>query len=378
MTDEGNPWISRNPRRKRSAPKTKKEAVPAVPNTTTNVNPSPSTADSSDGNKNNSNGIPSSLNPFLGWTKLSACHVRRPRNNKRRRRFQNTNNNNNGDEPLLCVEGKAIFFLHDPRAAESNNKNEEGDNNDGDENKPWFQGRFFPSFGLSSNNNGGNNNTNGSRASPTSVVVSSDQQQLLSTTSPQSLTSSSWGLLAVQNSIQDECLLDDCGGYRELDLTIIRNKPNNQYRLSSSSSTTASNTNNNKLRWVIENVEWTGGDMMRLSTDPYSLSSLAAASLPMDENGVKFEPKTLMEGDKAMAIASKYFPSMVKRLQIHKLMNEEEEEGEESTFSSVSCDDIMVIIGDMSIVAPKSFVRPQSGAVAGTGDSDEDGLWNDE
>ena len=117
--------------------------------------------------------------------------------------------------------------------------------------------------------------------------------------------------------------------------------------------------------------------MMRLSTDPYSLSSSAAASLPMDENGVKFEPNTLMEGDKAMAIASKYFPSMVKRLQIHKLMNEEEE-GEESISSSVSCDDIMVIIGDMSIVAPKSFVRPQSIAMAGTGDSDEDGLWNDE
>ena len=108
--------------------------------------------------------------------------------------------------------------------------------------------------------------------------------------------------------------------------------------------------------------------MMRLSTDPYSLSS-SAAPLPMNENGVKFEPKTLMEGDKAMVVASKYFPSMVKRLQIHNLMNDE---GVQST------SDIMVIIGDMSIVAPKSFVRPQSSSLAETGDSDEDGLWNDE
>lgn len=351
--DEANPWISRNPRkRSASRPNTKKDE--AVPKNNNDTNQSPSTADSSKDNKNN-NGIPASLNPFLGWTQLSACHVRRPRN--KRRRIQNDG------EPLLCVEGKAIFFLHDPRAADSNNKSEE-DGNVGDGNKPWFQGRFFPSFGLSSNN--------GSRASPTSVVASSDQQQPLSTISPP-LTSSSWGLLAVQNAIDDECLLDDCGGYRELDLTIIRNKPNTHYRLSRPSSA-ASASNNNKLRWTVENVEWTGGDMMRLSTDPYSLSS-SAASLPMDENGVKFEPKTLMEGDKAMAIASKYFPSMVKRLQIHNLMNDE---GEESASSSTFCDDILVIIGDMSIVAPKSFVRPQSIAFAGTGDSDEDGLWNDE
>eukprot|EP00985_Skeletonema_marinoi_P012660 scaffold6157_cov137-Skeletonema_marinoi.AAC.1 len=351
MTDEGNPWISRNP--KRSAPND--NAVP-------NINPPPSTSSSSDDNKNN--GIPPSLNPFLGWTQLSACHVRRPRN--KRRRIQNTNNNG---EPLLCVEGKAIFFLHDPRAADSNNKDEEG-NNGGDDNKPWFQGRFFPSIGLSSNN-GGNNNNDGSRASPTSVV-SSGQQQLLSASSS---TTSSWGLLAVQNAIEDECLLDDCGGYRELDLTIIRNKPTNHYRLSrpsAAATTVASNTNSNKLRWVIDNVEWTGGDMMRLSTDPYSLSS-AAASLPMDENGVKFEPKTLMEGDKAMYVASKYFPSLVKRLQIHNLMNEE---GTDTATSSSSCDDVMVIVGDMSIVAPKSFVSPQS--ISMTGDSDEDGLWNDE
>jgi hypothetical protein len=348
MAEEGNPWISRNPRR--SAPKTNDDAT--VPSAT-------AAADNSDENKRS--GIPPSLNPFLGWTKLSACHVRRPR--KRRRINQNINN----DEPLLKMSGKAIFFLHDPRAADNNSKDED---NDGD-GKPWFQGRFFPSSGLSSNNNV-------SRASPTSVV--SGQQQLLSTSS--SSSSSSWGLLAVQNAIEDECLLDDCGGYRELDLTIIRNKPNDHHRLSrpavssssSAAAAAATSTNSNKLRWIIENVEWTGGDMMRLSTDPYSLSS-SATSLRMDENGVKFEPKTLMEGEKAMEIASKYFPSLVKRLQIHKLMNEEGTGTTPTSSSSSLCDDAMVVIGDMSIVAPKSFVRPQSVSMAGAGgDSDEDGI----
>ena len=362
MTEVGN-WISRNPRRKRSAPSKTTNDSEAVSNNI--FNSSPSTAANSKDDNNKNNGIPPSLNPFLGWTQLSACHVRRQRNNSaKRRRTQNTTNNG---EPLLCVEGKAIFFIHDPRAADNNSKDDEGSNDGENKSKPWFQGRFFP--GLSSNNDG--NNNNGSRASPTSVVSSGQQQLLPTTSSSTALATSSWGLLAIQNAIEDECLLDDCGGYRELDLTIIRNKPNNHYRQRPTSSAAASRTNDNKTRWVIENVEWTGGDMMRLSTDPYSLSS-SAAPLPMNENGVKFEPKTLMEGDKAMVVASKYFPSMVKRLQIHNLMNDE---GVETASSSV---DIMVIIGDMSIVAPKSFVRPQSSSLAGTGDSDEDGLWNDE
>lgn len=352
---EGNPWIPRNPRRS-AAPKTNDDNDDAVLPIDYNNNNNSSQNNSDDGSKSNNEIPPPSLNPFLGWTKLSACQVRRPR--RKRRRIQNANNND--DEPLLRVSGKAIFFLHDPRAADNNNKDEEEEeDNDGDDtNKPWFQGRFFPSFGLSSNND----SNDGSRVSPTSVV--SGQQQLLSTSSS---SSSSWGLLAVQNAIEDECLLDDCGGYRELDLTIIRNKPTNPYRLSrpSSSSSSTNTKNNTKIRWVIENVEWTGGDMMRLSTDPYSLSSSAASSLSMDENGVKFEPETLMEGDKAMGVASKYFPSLVKRLQIHKLTNEEGTEEEEA----------MVIVGDMSIVAPKSFLFP--GFHFGTA-SDDDGLWNDE
>ena len=57
--------------------------------------------------------------------------------------------------------------------------------------------------------------------------------------------------------------------------------------------------------------------MMNLTTDPYSSTTISNT-----EPGVKFETLKLMEGTKAMDIASKYFPSMVKRLEIHDVTNE--------------------------------------------------------
>ena len=316
-------WISRNPKRSAAKRKVGNDTVPKV------------SSPKSGKKENKSNGIiPSSLNPFLGWTRLSACQIRRSRTKRRR-----TQNAPSG-EPLLSVSGKAIFFIHDPRAIDD-------DKNNNNDTKSWFQGRFFPSVGLSSNN--------GSRASPTSVV--SDQKQFPITSN----SLSSWGLLAVQNTVEDECLHDECGGYRELDVTIIRNKPTTHNWMRSSTSTTDSASS--KIRSTIQNIEWTGGDMMRLSTSPYS------SSLSADEIGLNFEPNTLMEGDKAMNVATKYFPSLVKRLHIDNLMNEN---GEESSSSSASDD--MIIVGDMTVVAPKSFVRPLNVSLA---DQEEDGLWND-
>lgn len=322
------PWISRNPKRKTALPK--KE--------TTNDD-----ADVAD----EPNKIPSSLTPFLGWTKMTSCCVR-PR---KRRRVQNTDNN----EPLVRVSGRAIFFLHDPNSVNKDNDEEQDNDGDSDSNKPWFQGRFFPSFGVSNNNQ---DNDHNNRVSPTSVV--SGQHLLPSSSS----SMNSWGLLAVQNAVEDECLLDDCGGYRELDLTIIRNKPPSSRNIVGRNT---NNSNSNKLRWVINDIDWTGGNMMRLTTDPYS----GLTTLPMDENGMSFDPKTLLEGDKAIQFASKYFPSLVKRLRIQNLMNEEG-----TGASSSTTDDAMVIIGDMTIVASQSFVHPQHVTISGA-DSDEDGLWND-
>ena len=108
---------------------------------------------------------------------------------------------------------------------------------------------------------------------------------------------------------------------------------------------------------------------MNLSSDPYT--SPSAASLRVDEPGVKFEPQKLMEGQRAMDVATKYFPSMVKRLQIHNVTNDSFEEG-------LNEDDAMVLIGDMELVAPASFVRVgvSFGGLHGD-DSDDDDLWND-
>lgn len=104
--------------------------------------------------------------------------------------------------------------------------------------------------------------------------------------------------------------------------------------------------------------------MMMLSTDPY------APSLSSEEPGVKFEPQKMMEGDGAMEVAEKYFPSMVKRLRIHNVTNDE---------SETNHSDVMVLIGDMEVVAPVSFVKMRNVRAYHGGDSsDDDGLWNDE
>ena len=57
----------------------------------------------SDESTNNSN-IPKSLQPFLGWTKLTACHTR-PR---KKRRVDNTWDR---DEGLQKVTGRAVVSM---------------------------------------------------------------------------------------------------------------------------------------------------------------------------------------------------------------------------------------------------------------------------
>ena len=75
-----------------------------------------------------------------------------------------------------------------------------------------------------------------------------------------------------------------------------------------------------------------------------------------------------MEGDRAMEVAKKYFPAMVKRLHIDSVTNE-----------SDKMSDAMLIIGDLTFVAPVSFVKMRNaGASRGGGySSEDDGLWND-
>ena len=158
------------------------------------------------------------------------------------------------------------FFLHDPRP-------NDGDSDEKDESKIWFQGRFFPSLGLKA-------------TSPTSVAASSS-----TTTTTTTTMDNSWGLLATQNVVVDECLMCSEGGYRELDLTFIRTKKQSSTHSSSAwlSSSSSSSYNNKKkgkkVRWVEQDVVWTGGNMMMLSSDPYT------QSLPLSDHepGVKFQ-----------------------------------------------------------------------------------------
>eukprot|EP00584_Thalassiosira_punctigera_P009217 CAMPEP_0172534334 /NCGR_PEP_ID=MMETSP1067-20121228/6732_1 /TAXON_ID=265564 ORGANISM="Thalassiosira punctigera, Strain Tpunct2005C2" /NCGR_SAMPLE_ID=MMETSP1067 /ASSEMBLY_ACC=CAM_ASM_000444 /LENGTH=323 /DNA_ID=CAMNT_0013319111 /DNA_START=69 /DNA_END=1037 /DNA_ORIENTATION=- len=270
--------------------------------------------------------IPASLMPHLGWTKLSACHAR-PRVKRRRR-----DDDWDQEEGVRKVAGRAVFFIHDPRPG--------GETAERDESKIWFQGRFFPSAGAGSvrRNN-----------SPTSV-----SSERVAPPSGGSAANTSWGLLAVQNEIVDECLTCSEGGYRELDLTFIRKKTN------------AWSRKEKKVRWAAHDVVWNGGNMMALSTDPYCSPY---SPLSNEGPGVKFEPQKLMEGERAMEVAEKYFPSMAKRLRIHDVTNG----GGESEATSLEA---MVIIGDLEVVAPASFVNVRRVIASHLdGSSDVDGLW---
>ncbi|KAL9186454.1 hypothetical protein ACHAXT_005692 [Thalassiosira profunda] len=265
-------------------------------------------------------GIPASLAPHLGWTKMSACH--RPRARRRQR------SNWDKEEGVQKISGLAVFFIH--------NLQSEVESTDGGDGKLWFQGRFFPSTGT-----------------PPAAKLRESPASVSSERVAPSTTHNSWGLLAVQNEVVDECLTCAEGGYREMDLTFIRPKGGFANR-------------GKKVRWVANDLVWTGGNMMSLSTDPYS------PILSAEEPGVKFEPQKLMEGERAMEMAKKYFPSICKRMRISDAMNSD------SMNDLDEKEDAMVVVGNMEVVAPASFARTRRvGFAFGNGASDDDGLWDD-
>ncbi len=231
----------------------------------------------------------------------------------------------NAPENAIRVVGKAIFFLHDPNARLAGNKIDNDADNNG-ENTTWFQGRFFPLSGTRSHIRHNNDSIHAREAASVR-------------------SKSSWGLLGVQNVVIDECLRCSEGGYRELDLTFIRH-------------TTSMKSGEKKAtRWTANNVVWTGGDMMRLSTD---------------DTGVKFEPTSLMGGTRARDIGLKYFPSLLKLLLQHVTNKSGCEDKDDDTLSEA-----IAVIGDMEIDAPASFVAIKD--ITSNIDlmSDEDDLWDD-
>lgn len=259
---------------------------------------------------------PDTLTPHLGWTQLNSCHVKKRKPNN----VLNTTNRGCGrdsignKEELQRVKGKAIFFLHDAncdlRDAENQN---DGEKVVDDYDLTWFQGRFFPSTLTT--------------YSPTSIF------------SPNDFVSKSWGLLGVQKHVQDECLQCSEGGYREVDLTFIRH------------ANIGADGPKKTIRWKKEDLTWTGGDMMRLSSD-YALRD--------SETGVRFDPCTLIDGLRALEIGRKYFPKLANEL----ISNQEETETE-----------ALIVIGKMEVVLPVEFVR--KGTETKTHEDDNDGLWSD-
>ena len=109
-----------------------------------------------------------------------------------------------------------------------------------------------------------------------------------------------------------------------------------------------------------------------------------------DDEGVRFEPSRLVEGNNAMAIASRYFPAMAKRLRIcdvivgdghnvlrsplSPLCSKSSRDAEEDVGENAP----MVIIGDMEVSAPVSFVRMRRAGSSGDDDDDDDNddLWD--
>jgi hypothetical protein len=256
------------------------------------------------------------------------------------------------------------FFVHDPPESGGDTV--------------WFQGRFFPSTssGNGGRSIGGDSNVENRRdKSPTSVLVSSEQ------INHPIMAENSWGILATQNALVDECLACDEGGYRELDLTFIRRKTRQTRR---ESANVGGNNKTTTARWAACDIIWTGGNMMTLNASSY-------AGDCDDEDDVKFEPRKLVEGDAAMSIASRYFPEMTKRLRIHNALSCDNKSlmpssslssvggkrsrnvAEEEEYEEENGNVPMVIIGDMQVIAPASFVR-----MKGAGLDDHDNKWDED
>jgi hypothetical protein len=141
-------------------------------------------------------------------------------------------------------------------------------------------------------------------------------------------TANPWGLLAVQEEI-DNCLECESGGYRRLTLKL----PNHLPRIMNNNDSATSTTR-------ISGIDWTGGDMMRLSNDK-----------------VEMNTQRLLTGKEALPYVKKYFGSLLKRLQQECFddkedEDEKQEQHEESTTMLKWLPDIAIVMGPMSIVLP--------------------------
>jgi hypothetical protein len=113
-----------------------------------------------------------------------------------------------------------------------------------------------------------------------------------------------WGLLATQESI-DECLECSDGGYRQVSLKVLRYSAEKPTKL--------------------DNVQWTGGDMMRLQS-----------------SNVSMETHCLWTGKKAVPYIERFFSSLVNKLR---------EETDEPVLDILP--DLAIVTGPMTLTIPK-------------------------
>lgn len=155
-------------------------------------------------------------------------------------------------------------------------------------------------------------------------------------------TRKAWGLLGEQQEI-DDCLKCAEGGYRVISLTVY------PFRDSSQGHTTPTKV-------VIPDVEWTGGDMVRL---------LQA------EGRVRLEPQQLWTEEKAVPYVQGVFGSLVRQLAA--LQDQDEVGANDASARSKSSEkalhagvleimpDVAIVVGAMELVLPSFDQQDDSG-----------------
>ena len=211
---------------------------------------------------------------------------------------------NQTDRPkMVSMKGKGLFCLHEIDCK-------------------WFQGHFIPT-----------NITN------------------------QSLSSSSFGLLAVERDDVDKCLQCKDGGYREIDLTILSSTKSKTSRATTTTATTATRIQqedtsirdkekeNKRRKLKIDQLECTGGDMLRISTTSTTRSLLKKNEIDVQ---ISFDAERIITGRKVEFLVRKYFSSLLPR---------KSKENNSSILEILP--DCAIVTGDMQMKMPASFVYGQ-------------------
>jgi hypothetical protein len=127
-----------------------------------------------------------------------------------------------------------------------------------------------------------------------------------------------WGLLCQQEAI-DECLQCQDGGYRQLTITIT---PFHPKKKETTSVVTANCPYNDQLNYKrkIQNVIWTGGDMIQLFYQSKSSSRMNNDDTDDKKEIIQqmiVETDQLLTGTKAIPYIKKYFSSLLRNIQAH-------------------------------------------------------------